>query len=276
MTSDHPNKANRPSDFAEQFKELLQRRKRVDEAVRKRLKTLMQRYPAIFNPIWAAAYPYFRRGSGEVVSEFQDNVEAFSKIHSDNLWGSSESLSGWGSTLAYTAVMRKHLERLLTDMKVRTLLDAPCGDFNWMAHVSLPPEASYIGGEIVPDLVTSLNQRYGTNRHAFRAIDIVRGPIPRADLWLCRDVLFHLRNEDALSVLRNFVASDVPFLLTTTYDFVRQNGDTRPGGFRYINLRLPPFGLGKPRLKIPDFLAPAPPRYLALWSHKDVKASLSA
>jgi hypothetical protein len=43
---------------------------------------------------------------------------------------------------------------------------------------------------------------------------------------------------------------------------------------RYINLTLPPFGLGKPRIKIPDFLAPAPPRYLALWSREEVSAAL--
>jgi hypothetical protein len=244
-------------------------------AVRQRLKRFMQGHPAIFNPMWERVYPLLRRGSGEVASEFQDNAESFSKIYSNNLWGCSESLSGWGSTLSYTAIMRKHLERLLADMRVKTFLDAPCGDFNWMSHLRLPPQVSYVGGDIVPDLIASLSRNYGTNPlYTFQVIDIVQGPIPRADLWLCRDVLFHLRNVDALAVLRNFATSDISFFLTTTYDFVKQNVDTRPGGFRYINLRMPPFGLKKPSLRIPDFIAPAPPRYLALWSRDDVRAAL--
>ena len=42
---------------------------------------------------------------------------------------------------------------------------------------------------------------------------------------------------------------------------------------RYINLRRPPFGLGKPGIRIWDFIAPAPPGYLKLWSRDDIKGS---
>jgi hypothetical protein len=234
----------------------------------------MQQHPVIFNPLWEKIYPLIPRGSGEVASSFEDNSEAFTKIYSDNIWGDAESASGWGSTLSYTKVVRGHLARLLTDMKVGTFLDAPCGDFNWMQHVRMPPETSYVGGDIVPELIAGLNQRYGDPRRKFQVIDIVKGPIPPADVWLCRDVLFHLTNADATTVLRNFANSAIPFILTTTYDFVKNNVDARPGGFRYINLTLPPFGLGKPRTKIPDFLAPAPPRYLALWSREEVGAAM--
>jgi hypothetical protein len=80
-----------------------------------------------------------------------------------------------------------------------------------------------------------------------------------------------LTNVDGLAVLRNFVASDIPYLLTKTYDFVTVNLDTRPGGFRHINLRRPPFGLGKPWMRASDFIAPDPPGYLGLWSRDDVR-----
>jgi hypothetical protein len=242
--------------------------------MREFLKTYMQKYPGVFNPMWERIYPLIRHGGGEISSDFEDNSEAFSKIYSENRWGDTESASGWGSTLSYTKVVRRHLERLLTDLKIQTFLDAPCGDFNWMQHVRLPPETSYVGGDIVPELIAGLSQRYGDPRHKFLVIDIVKGPIAPADIWLCRDVLFHLTNADATTVLRNFANSGIPFILTTTYDFVKDNADARPGGFRYINLALPPFGLGKPRIKIPDFLAPAPPRYLALWSREEVRAAL--
>src|SRR5579864_6662084 len=130
----------------------------------------MQQHPIIFNPIWEKIYPLIPRGSGEIDSTFNDNSEAFSKIYSDNIWGDTESASGWGSTLSYTSVVRRHLERLLADMKIETFFDAPCGDFNWMRHVRLAPQTSYVGGDIVPDLIAGLSRRYGDLRHKFLVI----------------------------------------------------------------------------------------------------------
>lgn len=243
--------------------------------MRRYLRSLMQQNPRIFNPIWDKIYPLVRKGNGEIVSEFSENDVAFSKIYADNIWGNGESLSGWGSTLSYTAVMRRHLERLLSRMEVKTFLDAPCGDLNWMLHVRLPPGTEYVGGDIVDELVAALKERHVDDpSRRFMVLDIVTGNIPPADLWLCRDVLFHLTAKDALAALGNFARSDVPFILTTTYDFVKINTDVRPGGFRYLNLMQPPFNLPKPRIRIPDFLAPAPPRYLALWSRQEVATAL--
>ena len=245
--------------------------------MRQYVRRLMEQNPRIFNPIWERVYPFIRRGSGEVSSEFADNSAAFAQIYADNIWGNAESLSGWGSTLSYTSVMRQHLEELLSKMGAKTFLDAPCGDFNWMQHVRLPSDTSYIGGDIVPELIARLNEQYAKGAaRKFVALDIVKDTMPVADVWLCRDVLFHLTTSDAIAVLHNFVRSDIPFILTTTYDFVKINIDARPGGFRYINLMQPPFNLPKPRTKIPDFLAPAPPRHLALWSREEVATALSA
>jgi hypothetical protein len=244
--------------------------------MREQLKGFVKRHPHIFNPIWARLYPILRPNRSQVVSDFEENSAAFSKIYAENLWGDSESASGWGSTLSYTVPIRKHLERLLVDLNTKTFLDAPCGDFHWMAHVRMPPKTNYIGGDIVPELIEKLRRAHGTEgRYRFDVIDIVLGPIPKADLWLCRDVLFHLSNADALSVLRNFANSEIPFLLTTSYDFVKRNAESKPGGFRYINLTKPPFNLPKPRLKIADFVAPAPPRYVGLWSREEVQVALS-
>jgi hypothetical protein len=243
--------------------------------MRQYLRRLMEQNPRVFNPIWEKIYPLVRQGHGEVVSEFSDNDAAFSKIYADNIWGNTESLSGWGSTLSYTAVMRQHLERLLSQMDVRIFLDAPCGDLNWMQHVRLPTGVAYVGGDIVTDLIAALGERYAADpSRSFIELDIVKGSIPPADLWLCRDVLFHLTTGDAIATLGNFARSNVPFILTTTYDFVKANIDIRPGGFRFLNLMQPPFNLPKPRTKMPDFLAPAPPRYLALWSREEVAAAL--
>jgi hypothetical protein len=218
-----------------------------------------------------------RSGGGDVASTYIDRSVAFINIYEDNWWGDSESRSGWGSTLAYTTLLRKELAQLLVNMRVTTLFDAPCGDFLWMSHVALPEGANYIGADIVPALITKLTTEYGgSDSRSFRVIDIVEGPIPNADVWLCRDALIHLPNADVLKVLQNFAHSTIPYLLTTTYNFVTFNNDVQPGGYRPLNLRRPPFNLRKPRLQISDFTAPNPPRYLALWSNDDVRAALQS
>jgi hypothetical protein len=123
-------------------------------------------------------------------------------------------------------------------------------------------------------LIEDLERVHGAPTRSFRRLDIVEGPLPKADLWLCRDVLFHLPNKDVITVLANFANSEIPYLLTTTYTFPKRNEDVRPGGFRFINLQLPPFLLPPPLSRIEDFVAPEPPRYLGLWSRDQVKSAL--
>ena len=146
------------------------------------LKSLMRRNPAIFNPLWAFLYPLIYRRDGKYFgSEYLNGQQAFQTIFEENRWGSTESRSGRGSTLAYTKPLRPALERYLKMLRVQVFLDAPCGDFNWMKHVTLPLGTRYIGGDIIAPLVHDLQKTYGSERYSFRAIDIVEGPLPNAD-----------------------------------------------------------------------------------------------
>jgi hypothetical protein len=205
------------------------------------VKSLMRCKPALFSPLWACLYPLIYRRDGKYFgSEYPDSQQAFQTIFEENRWGSHESRSGRGSTLEYTNLLRPALERHLEKLRVGVSLDAPCGDFNWMKCVTLPHGTQYIGGDIIASLVNNLQKKYGSERYAFRAMDIVEGPLPNAHLWLCRDVLFHLPNQAILRVFRNFVAATIPYILTTTYNFPKKNDDIKAGGFRFINLRLRP------------------------------------
>lgn len=198
------------------------------------------------------------------------STDTFSDIYNTNYWGSQESVSGQGSTLNYTAPLRRALPQLLAQFGVKSILDAPCGDFNWMKHVELDG-VHYTGGDVVPELVSKLQAEFGTNARSFIRCDIINGPIPKADLWICRDVLFHFRYREIIKVLKLAANSDIKYLLTTTYSYFDENVDLdRTGGFRVINLQRPPFCLPKPLIRIDDFVVPAIPRYLALWSREQI------
>lgn len=87
---------------------------------------------------------------------------------------------------------------------------------------------------------------------------------PRVDLWLCRDVLFHLSYQDILGALEQFAESDIPYLLTNTHKndgakFV--NGDILTGHFSLIDLFQAPFYFSPAVLyKFDDYVAPQPVR----------------
>jgi hypothetical protein len=79
----------------------------------------------------------------------------FSHKINKNLWLGIESLSGLGSELMHTIVIRGRIPLLLKDYDIKTLLDAPCGDFNWMRKVDIDFLDKYIGVDLVNDIVIS-------------------------------------------------------------------------------------------------------------------------
>ncbi len=58
----------------------------------------------------------------------------FENIYRSNAWSNNESRSGPGSTLEATAGSRQFLSRFVKEYKIKTFLDAPCGDFSWQRH----------------------------------------------------------------------------------------------------------------------------------------------
>jgi len=209
-----------------------------------------------------------------------DRVEdRFTAIYKTNTWGNDESASGWGSTLEYTAHLRSRLPELFAKVHVRSIFDAPCGDFNWMRHVLQGTDIDYIGGDIVAPMVASLNTKYGAPRIHFVHIDLIAQPFPKADLMICRDCLFHLSFKDTQAVLRNFVESGIPYLLTTTYvnNDGFTNNDITTGDFRYIDLFSAPYHLPRDvAWRVDDYRPPEPRREMCLWSHEQVRQALQA
>jgi glycosyltransferase involved in cell wall biosynthesis len=170
----------------------------------------------------------------------------FSKIYTDNIFGSDESRSGGGSTLLQTEKLRGELPRLLTDIGADSLVDAPCGDFNWMRHTELGI-AKYIGVDIVEDLIADDQRRYGDTRRGFMCLDIIRDKLPQADVILCRDCLVHLTFEQALNAISNFRRSGTTYLLTTTFTDRTANVDLLGSDiWRTLNLERAPFNFPPP------------------------------
>ncbi len=203
--------------------------------------------------------------------------DRFTQIYKINYWGNMESVSGRGSTLELTNNLRGQLPAMFAQFSIKRVFDGPCGDFNWMKHVVEKTDIDYIGGDIVLPLVESNKTKYETNRIKFKQIDLTIDLIPTTDLMICRDCLFHLSYEDTKLVLTNFVQSNTPYLLTTTYhnNISFKNKNITTGHFRMIDLFSPPYNFSREVLfKIDDWVAPESPRSICLWSREQVVAAL--
>jgi len=201
----------------------------------------------------------------------------FTRIHEKNYWAGSDSISGTGSSVEYTANLRSQLPQVFARFSIQSVLDAPCGDFNWMQDVVSNTSVNYIGGDIVEPLIQQLNAIYTSETVRFLHLDITKDPLPYADLMICRDCLFHLSFADTKAALKNFVSSGIPYLLTTTHTNggAFQNCDIATGDYRLIDLYLAPYNFPQePLAIIEDWIPPYPERTICLWTRDQISTAL--
>jgi SAM-dependent methyltransferase len=166
--------------------------------------------------------------------------EVFTNIYESNLWTSEESRSGLGSELKSTEVIRRELPELFKKFKIESVLDIPCGDFNWMQHVDMN-NINYIGADIVDKMIESNNITFPNMD--FRVLDLTESELPKVDLIFVRDLLGHFNYQNVNKALQNIIRSGSKYLLTTSFTRWHYNVDIENGGWRPINLMLQPFSL---------------------------------
>lgn len=199
---------------------------------------------------------------------FRNLEDQFTFYYENNTWGDNESVSGRGSTIEYTNTLRKSLRELFSSYNIKSIVDAPCGDFNWFRLIDLA-DISYHGCDIVPPLIENNCNLYSTNNIKFSVLNIIHDEIPKCDLLICRDVFFHFSNNDILLSIKNILRSDVKYILTTTFDSSIKNVDIETGDYRALNLQLEPFLFPQPILFIDDSNnGESLNRCLALWDRE--------
>jgi len=192
--------------------------------------------------------------ASEVINRFLTPKKAsclniFNEIYNDNLWGDANSRSGTGSNLLQTEVIREEIPKIARNLRVKVILDAPCGDYFWMKEIKFELQKtieSYIGIDIVSSLINNNNRLYADEKTKFILTNLVTDVLPTVDLVLSRDFLVHLSYSDIFSVLRNLKLSRSKYLLTTTFANRMSNMDTYTGDWRPLNLELPPFNFPTP------------------------------
>ena len=179
------------------------------------------------------SYIFFKRKSLKNVFNF---------IYSNNYWLSQESKSWPWSDKSATKHIKKEISRVITKYNIKSILDLPCGDCNWIEPDKLG--IKYIGGDIVEWLVIENIKKFRGEIY-FQTLDITTDELPSVDMILCRECLQHLSYKNIKLALRNIKKSQIRYLLTTSCPNGK-NKNIENGLCFAINLEDKPFSLWKP------------------------------
>lgn len=218
-------------DIYSENSELKKQEKNIREEIYRRLKIARERN-----------YADKVSSNYAILENASNKKDVFEKIYDSNFWGSNESKSGPGSQIKSTEKICESLPFLIEKYDIKSILDSPCGDYNWMKTVD-KKGAKYTGGDIVPKIIRENSKRYKNENTSFKVIDITSDDIPKVDLIICRDCLQHLSQKNVKKALKNFKESGSKYLLVTNYPWTLENYDIKNGDFRTLNLCQKPFGL---------------------------------
>tara|TARA_B100000767_G_scaffold180685_1_gene168624 strand:- start:328 stop:1065 length:738 start_codon:yes stop_codon:yes gene_type:complete len=190
------------------------------------------------------------------LSENYLRKKIFKYIFSSGYWSdysldADKSVSGKGSNYDNTLYLKDELKIFFREKKIKKILDIGCGDFNWMSNLLNDIEyESYLGIDIVKQLVDENSKKYGSKKVKFLSQDIVGENIDfthEFDLILVRHVFIHLKNSNITKTLDKIKKINCKYLAITSDPYRSINIDLKTEGrYRDINLTIEPFNLKDP------------------------------
>ena len=177
--------------------------------------------------------------------------DLFTRYHKENFWNDQESVSGSGSNYKNTGKLVAELRPMLDALGIQSVLDIPCGDFQWMSRVDLEG-INYVGGDVVKEMIERGENIHGKACVKFRHIDLLGMALPTSDIVLCRDCLVHFSFRDVGLALLAIKRSGAKYLATTHFPAARRNYDIVTGDWRRLNFTVPPFSWPDPEAMIEE------------------------
>jgi len=159
-----------------------------------------------------------------------------------------ESLCGGGSWKNQAGDAQDFIQGAINKHRFETIIDLGCGDWNWMEEVDFKG-AQYLGIDCDEQMIQENSSKYGSDQIRFQVGDIFSIDLPEVDLVICRDVLFHVRQELSSSLIEKLKTRDRLFFLSTSFNQQPTNQEPRQyckiddWGFYRINLLQDPFNL---------------------------------
>lgn len=149
---------------------------------------------------------------------FSSEKNKYNFIYKYNLWFSNESRSGPGSEIQNTKVITRILPNIINKYNIKTVLDIPCGDMNFMYHIIKKiPNINYKGMDIVNILINNNKKKY--KNYNFEVGDIITSNLGENDLIIVKDLFIHFSNNNIKKALNNIKKSRSKYLLVNNSNF---------------------------------------------------------
>ncbi len=184
--------------------------------------------------------PKFRPGAEE-----KDYVRVFTDIYATNEW---EDGSGLGSNPVHARPYMVLLQDLLFDPRITTIVDIGCGDWQIMRNMTLPQGKSYVGYDVVENLIETNKQAYTRDNvhfeHTLGLQDLAQKNVS-GDLLIMKDVMQHWPIEEIQYFIKNILPRFKYAIITNQYEPNKRghNKDKQMGPVHSIGLLESPFKL---------------------------------
>lgn len=188
----------------------------------------------------------------------------FQTVYTRGQWGEQEGSTFFSGVGSRGEVVDRYVDRMAEIIAARgrdlgrsvAVVDLGCGDFEVGRRLlERVPDIAYLGCDIVPELIAHHTARTRDARATFTVLDMVRDPLPDADICLVRQVLQHLSNADIARVLPKlskydsvYVSEGHPAVVEGPVNPDKPVGsgvrfDWRTGRGRGVEFDQPPFNL---------------------------------
>lgn len=132
-------------------------------------------------------------------------AETFSAIYREKGWGDNGNrfYSGSGSSGPTAEEYCNFAIDFIKEHDIQSVADLGCGDFAIGRQIVSATGVRYTGIDVVPELIEHHRAQTSDAMVTFLCANIAADPLPKADLYLVRQVLQHLANDEIARVLGN-------------------------------------------------------------------------
>lgn len=174
----------------------------------------------------------------------QNNKQLFSDIYEKQIWNGgnpSIPLSGPGSSIQNTSEFSRILNEFIYKNSCKSILDLGCGDLTWIPKSPFFNDDSikYTGVDVVKSLIKSHTIKYPTKHFLNKDITLYKD-MEFASMIIIRDVIFHLKNDEILSIFNN-IKSKFEYIAITSCKNQINSDDFNIYRFSEKNIHKEPF-----------------------------------
>lgn len=161
----------------------------------------------------------------------------FDAVYESDFWGRG---SGPGSNATLCSGYVAFLQDFFRTRGVKSVVDVGCGDWQFSQNIDFSG-ISYQGFDVASFVIKANKAKFEHENVKFSLYDGDFATLPGADLLICKDVLMHLPNAKIQAFIDNL--PKYKYALITNCNGKEANADVMATGWRYLDLRRPPFNL---------------------------------